>query len=433
MNDIFFLKGNICHTPLKDSLDVHEGAYLLCENGRCGGIFDAPPPALRSVPVLDYGDCLILPGMVDLHIHASQFAYRGTGMDEQLLEWLYKYTFPEEARYADLEYAERAYRIFADAMDKSATTRASIFATIHREATLCLMEYMEGTGIISYVGKVNMDRNASPALTEKDADTSAFDTFGFVNAACRRGYRRTMPILTPRFIPTCSDELLNELSEVRRTYDLPVQSHLSENPEEVMLIKLLMPQAAFYGDGYDRFGLFGGDARTIMAHCVYSSSEEIERIGERGVWIAHCPASNTNLASGIAPIRKYVDGGLRVGLGSDVAGGQTESMFRAITDAIQVSKLYWRYHDYSARPLSFSEGFYLATKGGGSFFGQVGSFEEGFEFDAVVLDDSLAPHPQPLTLQDRVERAVYLGLDRGGIREKFIRGMKRGLESPPLA
>ena len=242
-----------------------------------------------------------------------------------------------------------------------------------------------------------------------------------------------MPILTPRFIPTCSDELLNELSEVRRTYDLPVQSHLSENPEEVMLIKLLMPQAAFYGDGYDRFGLFGGDARTIMAHCVYSSSEEIERIGERGVWIAHCPASNTNLASGIAPIRKYVDGGLRVGLGSDVAGGQTESMFRAITDAIQVSKLYWRYHDHSARPLSFSESFYLATKGGGSFFGQVGSFEEGFEFDAVVLDDSLAPHPQPLTLQDRVERAVYLGLDRGGIREKFIRGMKRGLESPPLA
>ena len=88
MNDTFFLKGNICHTPVKDRLDVHEGAYLLCEDGRCGGIFDAPPPALRAVPVLDYGDCLILPGMVDLHIHASQFAYRGTGMDEQLLEWL---------------------------------------------------------------------------------------------------------------------------------------------------------------------------------------------------------------------------------------------------------------------------------------------------------------------------------------------------------
>jgi guanine deaminase len=291
------------------------------------------------------------------------------------------------------------------------------------------MDRLEETGIVSYVGKVNMDRDAPPALMEKSAESSAFDTFGFVNAAQKRGYRRTMPILTPRFIPSCSDSLLNELSEVRQTYDLPVQSHLSENPEEVMLIKLLMPQAAFYGDGYDRFGLFGGDSRTIMAHCVYSSSEEIARIRERGVWIAHCPASNTNLASGIAPIRKYVDDGLRVGLGSDVAGGQTESMFRAMTDAIQVSKLYWRCHDHSARPLSFSEGFYLATKGGGSFFGQVGSFEEGFEFDAVVLDDSLAPHPQPLTLQDRVERAVYLGLDRGGIREKFIRGVKRGLET----
>ena len=428
MSNTFFLKGNICHTPAKDSLDVHEGAYLLCEDGHCGGIFDTLPESYAGVPVLDYGDCLILPGMVDLHIHAPQFAYRGTGMDEELLQWLSKYAFPEEARYADLEYAARAYRIFADAMDKSATTRASVFGTIHREATLCLMDRLEETGIVSYVGKVNMDRDAPPALMEKSAESSAFDTFGFVNAAQKRGYRRTMPILTPRFIPSCSDSLLNELSEVRRTYDLPVQSHLSENPEEVMLIKFLMPEAAFYGDGYDRFGLFGGDARTIMAHCVYSSSEEIARIKERGVWVAHCPASNTNLASGVAPVRKYVDYGLRVGLGSDVAGGQTESMFRAMTDAIQISKLYWRYHDHSARPLSFSESFYLATKGGGSFFGRVGSFEAGFEFDAVVLDDSLLPHPQPLTLRERVERAVYLGLDRDGIREKFIRGEKRGFE-----
>ena len=428
MNAPFFLKGNIIHTPSKDRLEVHEGVYLLCEDGRCGGIFDTLPAAYAGVPVLDYGDCLILPGMVDLHIHAPQFAFRGTGMDEELLEWLYKYAFPEEARYADLEYAGRAYRLFADALDKSATTRACIFGTIHREATLLLMDRMEETGIVSYVGKVNMDRDAPPALTEKSADSSAFDTFGFVNAANRRGYKRTMPILTPRFIPTCSDSLLNELSEVRRAYDLPVQSHLSENPEEVALIRLLMPQAAFYGDGYDRFGLFGGEARTIMAHCVYSSAKEVRRMKKQGVWIAHCPASNMNLASGIAPIRKYLDGGLRVGLGSDVAGGHTESMFRAVTDAIQVSKLYWRYHDHSARPLSFAESFYLATKGGGSFFGQVGSFETGYELDAVVLDDSALAHPQPLTLQERVERAVYLGLDRDGIREKFIRGEKRGFE-----
>lgn len=129
-----------------------------------------------------------------------------------------------------------------------------------------------------------------------------------------------------------------------------------------------------------------------------------------------------NLASGIAPVRKYLDSGIRIGLGSDVAGGQTESIFRAITDAIQVSKLYWRYIDPSAKPLSFPESFYLATKGGGSFFGKSGSFESGFEFDAVVLDDSSLPHPQSLSLSERLERAVYLGLDMTGIRAKYIRG-----------
>ena len=117
------------------------------------------------------------------------------------------------------------------------------------------------------------------------------------------------------------------------------------------LVKQLMPETEFYGDGYDHHGLFGGEARTVMAHCVYSTDEEVERIRKNGVWVAHCPNSNMNLASGIAPIRRYLEAGIRVGLGSDVAGGQTESMFRAITDAIQVSKLLWRYLDPSARSL----------------------------------------------------------------------------------
>ena len=425
MDRVFLMKGNLCHTPAKDRLEIFEHAYLLCRNGRCGGVFSGIPPEYAGVPVRDYGDCLILPGMVDLHIHAPQYVYRGTGMDDELLVWLNRCAFPEEARYADIAYAERAYRIFARAMDRSATTRAVIFGTIHRDATLCLMDLMEQTGIVSYVGKVNMDRNAPPALTEAGPERSAFDTFGFVNAAIRRKYRRTRPILTPRFIPSCSDSLLNELSEIQRAYRLPVQSHLSENPGEIRLVQSLVPEAAFYGDAYDRFGLFGRGARTVMAHCVYSSDEEVARIRKNGVWIAHCPGSNMNVASGIAPIRKYLDLGLRMGLGSDVAGGQTESMFRAVTDAVQVSKLYWRCLDPGARPLSFSESLYLATKGGGSFFGKVGSFETGYEFDAIVLDDSSLPSPRPLSVRDRLERAVYLGLDRDGIVEKIIRGRPR--------
>ena len=150
----------------------------------------------------------------------------------------------------------------------------------------------------------------------------------------------------------------------------------------------------------------------------------MERIRKNGVWVAHCPNSNMNLASGIAPIRRYLTRRIRVGLGSDVAGGQTESIFRAVTDAIQVSKLYWRYIDPKARPLAFCEAFYLATRGGGSFFGRVGSFTRGSAFDALVLDDSSDLHPQPMGVRERVERAFYLGLDTSGIIGKYVAGRK---------
>ena len=145
---------------------------------------------------------------------------------------------------------------------------------------------------------------------------------------------------------------------------------------------------------------------------------------KNGVFVAHCPASNMNLTSGIAPIRKYLDLGLNIGLGSDVAGGHSDSIFRAITDAIQVSKMYFRMVNEVYKPLVFSEAFYLATKGGGKFFGNVGSFEEGYEFDAVVMDDNVLPHPQSLNLTERMERADYLGLDEKNITAKFVAGRK---------
>ena len=161
-----------------------------------------------------------------------------------------------------------------------------------------------------------------------------------------------------------------------------------------------------------------------MAHCVWSTETEVELMRKNGVYVAHCPASNMNLTSGIAPIRKYLDLGLNIGLGTDIAGGHSDSIFRAITDSIQVSKMYFRMVDEAYKPLVFSEAFYLATKGGGSFFGKVGSFEEGYEFDAIVMDDSVLVHPQTLTLAERMERAVYLGLDDKNITAKYVAGRK---------
>ena len=235
--------------------------------------------------------------------------------------------------------------------------------------------------------------------------------------------RHTKPILTPRFIPSCTDGLLEDLKKIQMRYDLPVQSHLSENISEIDWVKDLCPQAEFYGDAYDRFGLFGMDAPTVMAHCVYSDEKEIQRMKENEVFIAHCPESNMNVSSGIAPVRRFIEAGLHIGLGSDVAGGATENLFMAMAHAIQASKLRWRIQDERLQPLKAEEVFYMATKGGGAFFGKVGSFEPGYAFDVVVLDDSRLKHPQYLDIQKRLERMIYLG-DNREIAAKYVDGRK---------
>ena len=429
MKNSFIIKGNICQTLTPSALDLHPGAYAVCVDGISRGVFDVLPEAYADLPLYDYGDALIFPGMVDLHVHAPQYAFRGMCMDLELMDWLNRYTFPEEERYADLAYAKKAYELFVDALVRGATTRSCIFATRHREATELLMDLMEASGLSSYVGKVNMDREASEALTEESAEISAYTTFGWINAV-KDKFKYTKPILTPRFIPCCTDQLMDELREIQMAYGIPVQSHLSESKGEIDFVKFLRPNNLFYGEAYDQHDLFGKnddnntDVMTVMAHCVWSTDEEVELMRKNGVFVAHCPASNMNLISGIAPIRKYLDLGIRVGLGSDIAGGHSDSIFRAMTDAIQMSKMYFRMVDEAYKPLVFSEAFYMATKGGGEFFGKVGSFEVGYEFDAVVMDDSVLETPRELDLAQRMERAVYLGLDEKNVTAKFVAGRK---------
>lgn len=423
----FAIRGDICYSAPNGELVSVKDGYAVSARGVSAGVFESLPKEYCDIPVRDYSGKLIIPGLVDLHIHAPQFAFRGTEMDLELMTWLEQKTFPEESRYSDLEYAERAYSVFAEAMRKGATTHALIFATKHKEATELLMRLMEDTGLISYVGKVNMDREAPEALCEESAERSAKDTVEWIEAV-RGVYKRTHPILTPRFIPCCTPELLDRLREIQERYGLPVQSHLSENQGEVDFVRMLCPESEFYGDAYDNYGLFGSDesaehhVKTVMAHCVYSSEAEMQRIKDNGVFVAHCPASNMNLSSGIAPIRKYLSMGLKMGLGSDVAGGHTESMLRAVCDAVQVSKLYWRLVDSDAKPLSFKEAFRLATLGGGEFFGKVGSLEAGYDFSAVVLDDSLLLYPEDAPIEKRLERSAYAALDSYGIVAKYIGG-----------
>ena len=421
--DSFVIQGDICYSETPQSLRLCPDNWLVCLEGHSAGVFPALPEQYANLPVLDCNRCLVMPGLTDLHAHAPQYALCGQGMDLELLDWLNRYIFPEESRYASLDYADQAYRRFVEDVRRGPNTRACVFATVHRSATIRLMDLLEESGLCAMVGKVNMDRNCPDTIRETSAAASAQSTRDWLEQIEGR-YRRTRPILTPRFIPSCTDALLGELGKIQRQYGLPVQSHLSENQSEIAWVRELCPGTKSYGDAYHAFGLFGGPAcPTIMAHCVYSEGEETELLKKQNVFIAHCPASNTNLSSGIAPVRRFLHDGLRVGLGSDVAGGAHVSVFRAMADAIQVSKLRWRLVDQSLAPLTVREAFYLGTLGGGAFFGKVGSFAPGYEFDALVIDDARYTPQRRMELETRLERTVYLS-DERDIRHKFVQGRK---------
>ena len=418
----FILKGDICFSKNKDEIkNIHDG-YVVCVDGISQGAYKKLPEEYKDLELIDYSGKLILPGLVDLHVHAPQFSYRGLGMDLELIDWLNTYTFPQEAKYDDINYARKMYQRFVDDVKKGPNTRSVVFATLHVESTIELMDIFEQSKMVSYIGKVNMDRNGSENLQEESANQSAKDTIRWIESIQDR-YERTFPIVTPRFTPSCSDDLMRQLSIIRKKYNLKVQSHLSENQGEIKWVSELCPYTQFYGQAYSKFNMFGGDCPTVMAHCVWSCEEEQELMKKQGVFIAHCPNSNTNLSSGIAPVRKYINDNQNIGLGSDVAGGTHTSIFKAMVDAISVSKLRWKLVDQDYVPITVAEAFYLGTIGGGKFFGKVGSFESGYEFDAIVVDDSrYTPQNQWDDVQ-RLEKTIYLSYDFDVIH-KYVQGRK---------
>lgn len=421
MEKSFILKGNVAFSKNLTHMETIDNGYLVCVDGLSKGVYTKLPEQFEGLPIYDYGDHLIVPGMMDLHLHAPQYTFRGIGMDLELLDWLSTHTFPEEARYNDIDYAKKAYQYFCYDLKRSFTTRACIFATLHTEATIELMDQIEATGVITYVGKVNMDRNGVENLEETDANASINATLDWINRIEGR-YVNTKPIITPRFIPSCSNDLMRKLGMLSKEKNLRIQSHLSENKSEVAWVGELVPESTCYANAYEIFGALGSpELPSIMAHCVYSDEKERAILKKYGTYVAHCPNSNMNLTSGIAPIRKFLEEGIPVGIGTDVAAGSSMNMFHTILDTIMASKMYYRLVDTSAKPLTFEEAFCLATKLGGSYFGKVGSFEDGYEFDALVLDDSAMYSMRTLSVRERVERVCYNDVDCV-IREKFVAG-----------
>ncbi len=419
----FVLGGGIAFSEGPNSIVTFYRGYVVCVDGVCKGAFPELPDKYRFLQLYDYGERLIIPGMTDLHVHAPQYTFRGIGMDEELLEWLSTYTFPEEAKYADIEYAKKAYKYFTEDLRRCFTTRAVVFGTIHNEATLELMRQLESTGISSYVGKVNMDRNGGEHLQEESAVSSLAATVDWLEQVEGK-FANTKPILTPRFIPSCSDELMKGLGKLAEERGLRIQSHLSENHSEIAWVKELVPKSSCYANAYEMFDTMGTTERpTIMAHCVHSDKKEMEILKKHGAFIAHCADSNMNLTSGIAPIRKFLDAGINIGLGTDVAAGSSMNMVKTMLITLQASKMYYRLVDTDVKPLTFEEVFYLATEGGGKYFGNVGAFKDGYDFDAVVIDDSKMCSMRDMSIRERIERMCYNDADVI-IKDKFVKGKR---------
>ena len=411
------IRGNLIEAPALGRLRCLEGGYLALEDGVVRGVYDRLPEEWSDTPVTDYGDRLILQSFTDAHLHAPQYPMLGTGMDLPLLDWLNTYAFPVEARFSDPEYARRVYRALARELLDLGTTRVIMFSSLHTDSTLILMEELEAAGLSGYVGKVNMDRNGGVNLQETTKESEA-ETLRWL-AGCGR-FQHIKPILTPRFTPSCTDELMAWLGELAGERGLFVHSHLSENTGELALVKQLHPDCPQYWETYAKFGLWKD--HTVMAHCVYSDERERRAMKEANVLAVHCPDSNINISSGIAPVRQMLEEGVWVALGSDIAGGAQLSMLDVMTNAIRSSKA--RGLVTGDAPLTAPEAYYLATSAGQEYFGAAPGFGLNEPLHAVVIDDSpLNPGGDSIPLPQRLERVLYRH-DRASIDAVYAAGRK---------
>ncbi|XP_060893872.1 guanine deaminase [Labrus mixtus] len=368
-----------------------------------------------------------MPGLVDTHIHASQYSYAGTALDMPLLQWLNTYTFPVESRFKDLEFANKVYTQVVRRTLRNGTTTACYHATIHTEASLLLGQIANDFGQRALVGKVCMDRNNSVKHYKETSQESQEETCRFIAELLNKKYPRVKPVVTPRFAPSCTGALLGQLGAIAKNNNLHIQSHISENVEEVKLVKDMFPESESYTHIYHKYNLLTD--KTVMAHGCYLSDEELNLFRETGASLSHCPNSNISLCSGILNVRNVLKHKVKLGLGTDVAGGYSASMLDAVRRALDSSKVL-TIQDPEHETLTFEEVFRLATLGGSqalSMDDQTGNFELGKDFDALRVNVAAPGGPIDLTQSDApkilLEKFLNLGDDRN-IVEVFVAGRK---------
>ena len=439
--------GSFFHTPaygafeyLEDALIEVDGAGIIARVVRTDD--PAQPEAVRfhreRGTLVELGENRYgLPGFVDIHVHAPQWPQAALALDEPLYLWLEQRTFPLESKFADLDFAHRVYTDLVEQLIARGSTTTVYLGSAHLESSIELARICADAGQRALVGKTVMDdpdanpeyyRDASPAQAVADTETLINEIEG-IGRASRQGI---WPVVTPRFIPSCTDEVLAGLGELAARYDVYVQTHCNEGQWEHDVVLERFGKTDPYA--LRDFGLLREHA--IMAHCPYLTVEEGEMFAELGVSIAHCPMANSYFSSAVAPIRRFREQGIHVGLGTDISGGYSPSMYENIRQAVLVSRLLETGVD-AQRPeaerglgearISLVEAFWLATAGGAEALGlPLATFEPGRAFDLQVVD--VARRDSDLTgfgvfdaPEDRLARILYLSTP-DNIRKVYIQG-----------
>ncbi len=363
---------------------VRDG-ILLVRDGR----IEALKPASELLPALgpdvrveDWRGHLIVPGFVDTHVHYPQIdviASHGA----QLLDWLERFTFPEERKFAERAHADAAARFFLDRLVENGTTTALVFCTVHTQSAEAFFVEARLRNMRMIAGKVLMDRNCPEYL--RDTAASGYrDSKALIERW--HGIDRLHYAITPRFAATSSPEQLDACGRLAREHpDVYIQSHVAENPGEVAWVRELFPKHRSYLDVYDSAGLLR--ERAVYAHCLWLDDADRARMAASGAAAAFCPTSNLFLGSGLYDFKRARDAGMLTGLATDVGGGTSYSMLTTLAEAYKVQQL-------QGLTLHPAQALYLATLGGAASLrvdDRIGNFAAGKEADFVVLDPKATP------------------------------------------
>ena len=438
-----FVRGTVIHTPVKGEVEYLENALVTVDgSGVIEGVENradetAVDKARSSGELVELGDSqILLPGLVDLHVHAPQWPQIGKALHLPLNDWLQRYTFPLEARYEDLAFAQRSYESLIDNLLANGTTTATYFGTVHVDATRLLADIAVAKGQRAVIGKVAMDNADECPDFYRDASTTdgldgTRELIEYVNGL---DGDLVHPAVTPRFIPSCTDDMLDGLAGIADEYGCRVQTHCSESDWQHGYV--IDRHGIHDTQSLDRIGLL--NERTILAHANLVDDEDMATIRSRECGIAHCPLSNLYLSHAVFPARKALDLGINVGLGTDIAGGPSPSILRncevavtasrALEDGVDPGLPADKRGSPGAR-IDYREAFWMATAGGADALGlDVGRIARGFRFDAIVVDTAVDDSdfvrwPELDTADDLLQKIIY-NLGRRNIRQVYVDGKR---------